>query len=166
MKIRKQRHLKLEEEFKIPSESIEIMERRARMTLNDILESKPSGGVITVSQETPAAEAIRIMTDKNISAVIVVDKNDTLTGMFTERDVVHCVEKNIALDKVPVKDVMGRDIITFEPSTEISAAISVIARKKVRHIPVVEGGKIMGIVTYRDLVSYVLPELIYMAEDM
>ncbi len=166
VKIRKQRHLKLEEEFKIPSESIEIMERRARMTLNDILESKPSGGVITVSQETPAAEAIRIMTDKNISAVIVVDKNDTLTGMFTERDVVHCVEKNIALDKVPVKDVMGRDIITFEPSTEISAAISVIARKKVRHIPVVEGGKIMGIVTYRDLVSYVLPELIYMAEDM
>jgi NADH-quinone oxidoreductase subunit F/NADP-reducing hydrogenase subunit HndC len=166
VKIRKQRHLKLEEEFKIPSESIEIMERRARMTLNDILESKPTGGVITVSQETPAAEAIRIMTDKNISAVIVVDKNETLTGMFTERDVVHCVEKNIALDKVPVKDVMGRDIITFEPSTEISAAISVIARKKVRHIPVVEGGKIMGIVTYRDLVSYVLPELIYMAEDM
>jgi NADH-quinone oxidoreductase subunit F/NADP-reducing hydrogenase subunit HndC len=166
VKIRKQRHLKLEEEFKIPSESIEIMERRARMTLNDILESKPSGGVITVSQETPASEAIRIMTDKNISAVIVVDKNDTLTGMFTERDVVHCVEKNVALDKVPVKDVMGRDIITFEPSTEISAAISVIARKKVRHIPVVEGGKIMGIVTYRDLVSYVLPELIYMAEDM
>ena len=40
------------------------------------------------------------------------------------------------------------------------------ARKKVRQIPVVEGGKIMGIVTYRDLVSYVLPELIYMAEDM
>jgi len=165
VKIRKQRHLKLEEEFKIPSESIEIMERRARMTLNDILESKPAG-VITVSQETPAAEAVRIMTDRNISAVIVVDKNDALTGMFTERDVVHCVEKNIALDKVPVKDVMGRDIITFEPSTEISAAISVIARKKVRHIPVVEGGKIMGIVTYRDLVSYVLPELIYMAEDM
>lgn len=166
VKIRKQRHLKLEEEFKIPSESIEIMERRARMTLNDILESKPSGGVITVSQETPAAEAIRIMTDKNISAVIVVDKNEALIGMFTERDVVHCVEKNIALDKVPVKDVMGRNIITFEPSTEISAAISVIARKKVRHIPVVESGKIMGIVTYRDLVSYVLPELIYMAEDM
>ena len=89
-----------------------------------------SGGVITVSQETPAAEAIRIMTDRNISAVIVVDKNDALTGMFTERDVVHCVEKGIALDKVPVKDVMGRNIITFEPSTEISAAISVIARKR------------------------------------
>ena len=166
VKIRKQRHLKLEEEFKIPSEKIEIMERRARMTLNDILESKPAATVITVSQESSAAEAIRIMNDRNISAVIVVGENDTLTGMFTERDVVHCVVKNVVLDKVPVKDVMGRDIITFEPSTEISAAISVIARKKVRHIPVVEEGKIMGIVTYRDLVSYVLPELIYMAEDM
>ena len=137
------------------------------MTLNDILESKPSaGGIITVTQEITAAEAIRIMTERNISAVIVVDENNALTGMFTERDVVRCVAKHTSFNKVLVKDVMGKDIISFEPSTEISAAISVIARKKVRHIPVVENGKIMGIVTYRDLVSYVLPELIYMAEDM
>jgi NADH:ubiquinone oxidoreductase subunit F (NADH-binding)/CBS domain-containing protein/(2Fe-2S) ferredoxin len=165
VKVRKQRHLVLEEEFKIPSESIEIMERRARMTLKDILESKPSGA-ITVSEDSSVAEAIKIMTDRNISAVMVVDSDNRLTGMFTERDAVHCIPKNVSFSKELVKNVMGRDIIAFEPSTEISAAISVIARKQVRHIPVVEGGRIVGIVTYRDLVSYVLPELIYMAEDM
>ncbi len=165
VKVRKQRHLVLEEEFKIPSESIEIIERRARMTLKDILESKPSGA-ITISEDSSVAEAIKIMTDRNISAVMVVDRDDKLTGMFTERDAVHCIPKHISFDKEPVKNVMGRDIISFEPSTEISAAISVIARKQVRHIPVVEDGRIVGIVTYRDLVAYVLPELIYMAEDM
>jgi CBS domain-containing protein len=129
------------------------------------LESKPSGA-ITVSEDSSVAEAIKIMTERNISAVMVVDKDDKLTGMFTERDALHCIPKNVSFSRELVKNVMGRDIISFEPSTEISAAISVIARKQVRHIPVVEGGRIVGIVTYRDLVSYVLPELIYMAEDM
>jgi NADH-quinone oxidoreductase subunit F/NADP-reducing hydrogenase subunit HndC len=165
VKIRKQRHLVLEEQFKIPSESIEIIERRARMTLKDILESKPSGA-ITVSEESSASGAIKIMNERNISAVMVVDRAGKLTGMFTERDVVRCMPKNISFEKEPVGNVMGRDIISFEPSTEISAAISVVSRKKVRHIPVVEEGRLIGIVTYRDLVSYLLPELIYMAEDM
>jgi NADH:ubiquinone oxidoreductase subunit F (NADH-binding)/CBS domain-containing protein/(2Fe-2S) ferredoxin len=165
VKIRKQRHVILEEEFKIPSESIEVIERRARMTLKDILESKPYN-VISLSQESSAAQAVKIMTEQSISAVMVVDGDGKLAGMFTERDVVRCVSKNISFEKEPLKNLMTRDITAFEPSTEISAAIAVIAMKKRRHIPIVDEGKIVGMVTYRDLVSYVLPELIYMAEEI
>ena len=59
-----------------------------------------------------------------------------------------------------------REITIFDPSTKISTAISIAARKKIRHLPVVESGKIIGMVTYRDLVSYLLPEICYMAETM
>ncbi len=165
VKVRKPRHLKLEEEFKIPSEKIEIIERRAKMTLRDILESKPIE-IFCVNKKQRVKDAINLMNERNISAVMVVDDNNKLVGMFTERDVVKCFARNISFDTEIIENIMSREIITFDPSTEISAAISVVANKKMRHLPVVEGDKIVGMVTYRDLVSYVLPEIVYMAEEM
>jgi len=61
---------------------------------------------------------------------------------------------------------MSRNLITFDASTDISAAMSVITSHKKRHLPVVKDKKIVGIITYRDLVSYLLPEVVYMAEDI
>ncbi|MBI5213697.1 MAG: CBS domain-containing protein [Nitrospirae bacterium] len=165
VKVRKPRHLKLEEEFKIPSESIEIIEGRAKMTLRDILETKPIE-IFCVNKNQRVKDAIKLMNDRNISAVMVVDDSNKLVGMFTERDVVRLFAKNVSFDTEIVGSVMSKDMITFDPSTEISAAISVVANKKMRHLPVVDGDKIIGMVTYRDIVSYVLPEVIYMAEDM
>jgi NADH-quinone oxidoreductase subunit F/NADP-reducing hydrogenase subunit HndC len=165
VKIRKQSHVKLEEEFKIPSESIEIIERRAKMTLKDILDTKPFE-IIGVAKSQRVKDAIKLMNERNISAVVVVDDNNKLAGLFTERDVVRCFAKNISFDTELIENVMTREVITFDPSTEISAAISVVANKKKRHLPVVEGDKIVGMITYRDLVSHVLPEIVYMAEDM
>ncbi|GER92826.1 NADH-quinone oxidoreductase subunit F [hot springs metagenome] len=166
VKVRKPRHLKIEEEFKISSEQIEIIERRAKMTLRDILESKPAIEVLGINRKHRVKEAIKLMNERNISAVMVFGDNNKLVGMFTERDVVRCFDRNINFDTEVIENVMSKDIITFEPSTEISAAISVVANKKVRHLPVVEGDKVVGMVTYRDLVSYVLPEIVYMAEEM
>lgn len=166
VKVRKSRHLKLEEEFKIPSEKIEIIERRAKMTLRDILESKPAIEVLGINRKHRVKEAIKLMNERNISAVMVFDDNNKLVGMFTERDVVKCFARNISFDTEIIENVMAKNIITFDPSTEISAAISVVANKKVRHLPVVEGDRVVGMITYRDLVSYVLPEVVYMAEEM
>jgi CBS domain-containing protein len=56
--------------------------------------------------------------------------------------------------------------ITLDPLTNISAAIKVMSQNKIRHLPVMEDQKIVGIVSYRDLVSYLLPEIIYMADDI
>ncbi len=165
VKIRKKRHVTLEEEFKIPAETIEVMERRAKMTLRDVIESKPRE-VIAVKQEFNAYDAVKMMTDRNISALMIVDDENRLIGMFTERDIARCVSNNVVFSKEPLKNLMSRDITKFEPSTEISAAISAVAYKRKRHLPVVEGDKIIGMVTYRDLVSYLLPELVYMAEDI
>jgi NADH-quinone oxidoreductase subunit F/NADP-reducing hydrogenase subunit HndC len=161
--IKKPRHVTLEEALKIPTENIEIFDRRAKMVLRDIIKKK-STEIITLTEDDFAIEAIKTMVGRKISNVLVVDENGKLKGIFTERDVVRCTGKNIPLDKVPLKNIMTKNIIAFDPSVEISAAIQVVSREKIRHLPVVENDKIIGIVTYRDLVSHVLPEVIYMAE--
>jgi NADH-quinone oxidoreductase subunit F/NADP-reducing hydrogenase subunit HndC len=164
IKIKKERHVKLEEVFKIPPESIEIMERRTRMTLKDILDSRPYE-IVTIRQDRTVEDAVKVMSEKNVSGIFVVDENNKLQGLFTERDIVRCVFKNIPLDKA-IEDLGKRELTTFEPSVEVHSAISIASRKKIRHLPVVEGDKIIGMITFRDLVSYLLPEICYMAETV
>jgi CBS domain-containing protein len=103
------------------------------------------------------------MREKNVSGIFVVSDNDKLVSIFTERDIVRSVFENISLEGA-VKNVMVKDVITFTPSMQISAAISIASREKKRHLPVVEEDRIVGMITYRDLVSYLLPEISYMME--
>ena len=165
VRILKKRQFELTEEFKIPAESLEVIERRVHMTLRDVLESKPSV-VHTVSQDTRISEAVKLMVGKNIGAVLVVDEDDQLVGIFTERDVVHLTAKGVAFGNRPISSAMSRNLITFKASVDVSAAMSVISDHKKRHLPVVEDDKIAGIITYRDLVSYLLPEVVYMAREI
>src|SRR4030043_608914 len=165
VKIKKQRHVKLEDVFKIPSESIEVIERRCRMTLKDILESKPYE-IVIFNKYRSVADAIKTMSERNVSGIFIVDENNKLKGIFTERDVVNCYVKGISFESEPVRNVMRRDLITFDPSMEISMAISIASRNKKRHLPIVEGDKILGMITFRDLVMYLLPEVCYMADSI
>jgi CBS domain-containing protein len=159
----------LEEVFKFPIEKLEVIDRRAKMTLGDILATKKSVELIAITPNHKVLDAIKLMNDRNISVAMVVDITHKLKGMLTERDIVRGIATSAASSDYlnrTIEDVMTRDIITFTPSTEVSAAISVVANKKIRHLPILDGDRIIGIITYRDLVSYVLPEIIYMAEDM
>jgi NADH-quinone oxidoreductase subunit F/NADP-reducing hydrogenase subunit HndC len=157
--------VRLEEEFKIPFESIDVIGRRCKMVLKDIIESKPLV-IVTVTKDRTVAEAIKVMSENNVSGIFIVDKDGKLAGIFTERDIVRCVMKGISLEKEYVQNIMRHDITTFDPSMEISSAIAVAMRKKIRHLPVVESDKIVGMITFRDLVSYLLPEICYMAKEI
>jgi CBS domain-containing protein len=106
------------------------------------------------------------MSEHNIGALLVVDENDKLVGMFTERDVLHCTARGVDLDSEPVENVMSKELITFSPDDDIAVAVQVIADKKKRHLPIVEGDKVVGLVNYRDVVSYLLPEVFYLSEAL
>ncbi|NWF99169.1 MAG: CBS domain-containing protein, partial [Nitrospirae bacterium] len=164
IKVTKAGYARLEEEFKIPIEEIDNIERRRKMTLKDILDSRPYE-IIKINHYCCIADAINLMSEKNVSGIFVVDENDKLVSIFTERDIVRCVYNGISTDEM-LENLIMRDITTFDPSTKVSSAIAVATRKKIRHLPVVEGDKIIGMITYRDLVSYLLPEVCYMAETM
>lgn len=164
IKITRTLYERLEEELKIPSEQLEVIERRRKMTLKDILESRPYE-IVSIRKGSTIADAVRLMSEKNVSGLFVVDENNKLVSVFTERDIVRCVFDNMQITDT-IEHLEMREIATFEPSTEVSTAISIASRKKIRHLPVVEGDKIIGMITFRDLVSYLLPEICYMADTM
>ncbi|MBM4145701.1 MAG: CBS domain-containing protein [Nitrospira sp.] len=164
VKIVRSLYERLEEELKLPAEGLEVIERRRSMTLRDILESRPYE-IVKINRNCHISDAVRMMSEKNVSGIFVVDENDKLASIFTERDIVRCVFNNIPTDEY-LKNLVMRDIVTFDPATGVSSAISIASRKKIRHLPVVEGDKIIGMITYRDLVAYLLPEICFMAETM
>jgi NADH:ubiquinone oxidoreductase subunit F (NADH-binding)/CBS domain-containing protein/(2Fe-2S) ferredoxin len=164
VKIVKDRFVRLGEELHIPPEEIEIIERRSKMTLRDILHSKPPI-IVTIHKNKTVRDAVHTMSEKNVSGIFVVDDNDKLASIFTERDIVRCTFNNISFDET-IEKIMRHDITTFDPSVDISSAINVASRKKIRHLPVVEGDSIVGMITFRDLVSYLLPEICYVADSI
>jgi len=134
------------------------------MTLRDILDAKPYK-VITVNQDHTVGDAINAMNENDISGILIVDDHNKLVSIFTERDIVNCVADNISFEEI-LKNVIRRDIIKFDPLLKISAVIPVALKNEIRHIPVVEGDTIVGMVTFRDLVSYLLPEICYLARQL
>ncbi|MBM4128959.1 MAG: CBS domain-containing protein, partial [Nitrospira sp.] len=165
IKIRSLKYVRLEEKFKIPLENMDIIEKRCKMTLRNIVESKPLV-IVTASKDRRVADAIRIMSENNVSGIFIADENSKLVGIFTERDIVRCVVSGISLEKEYVQNVMRYDVITFDPSMEVCSAIAVAMRNKIRHLPVVEADKIVGMITFRDLVAYLLPEICYMVKEI
>jgi NADH-quinone oxidoreductase subunit F/NADP-reducing hydrogenase subunit HndC len=164
IKITKPKYARLEEELKFPSEKLEVFERRSRMRLKDILESRPYE-IITIGQNKTIEDAVHLMSEKKVSGVFVVDEQGKLVSIYTERDIVRCVFNNTSTTE-KLENICMRDIITFEPTIAVSTAITIASRKNIRHLPVVEEGRIIGMITFRDLVSYLLPEICYMAETM
>jgi NADH-quinone oxidoreductase subunit F/NADP-reducing hydrogenase subunit HndC len=165
VKIKKRSVMKLQEQFEVPLEKIEVLERRARMTLKDILKAKPSK-MVTCKTTCILADAVTVMDGSNVGSILVYDEKEKLAGIFTERDVMHCFSKGINFKVDTISSIMTPDPVTLDASTDISVAITVMSEKKIRHLPVMEDEKIVGMVSYRDLVSYLLPEVIYMAEDI
>jgi len=122
--------------------------------------------MITCKTTCLVADAVTVMDGHNIGSILVLNDNDKLVGIFTERDIMHCFSKNISFKDETMEKIMTPDPITFESSTDIAVAVAVMSEKRIRHLPVTEGEKIVGIVSYRDLVSFLLPQVCYASEDI
>lgn len=122
--------------------------------------------MVTCKTTCMVADAVTVMDGQNVGSILILDDDDKLVGIFTERDIMHCFVKNISFKDETMGNIMTPNPITFDSSTEISVAITVMSEKKIRHLPVTEGGKLTGVVSYRDLVSYLLPQVIYASEDI
>ena len=165
VKIRKHSVARLEEQFKIPEDKLEILERRVSMTLKDLVKAKPTE-FVSCGEDCPVTDAVTKMDGQNVGSILVFNGQQKLVGIFTERDIMHCFAKNVQLKQKTVKDVMSPNPVTLDAATDISVAVSLMSERKIRHLPVMEDEKLIGIVSYRDLVSYMLPEIIFMAEDI
>lgn len=123
------------------------------MTVQAILADK-GGKVATIGADASVSEAVRLLGDHRIGALPVVD-GAQVTGIFSERDLIYCLKDHgpEVLDW-PVSRMMTSPAITVEPSTSVLNALALITARRIRHLPVVSGGRLVGIVSIGDLVKY------------
>ncbi|WP_423605004.1 CBS domain-containing protein [Sphingomonas sp. MS122] len=123
------------------------------MTIAAILSGKGQD-VITVSGDTTVRDAVALLSEKRIGAVPVIE-GGAVAGIFSERDVIHCLQRDGsgALDN-PVRNVMTAPAITVARDQPVLAALSLMTARRIRHLPVVEGGQLLGFVSIGDLVKY------------
>lgn len=134
-------------------------------TVRNILEKK-GGNVFSVSPDTAVYHALEMMVEKNVSSLLITE-NDKLTGIFTERDYARkVVLKGKSSKETPVADIMSANVITVTPDNTIDECMLLMTGKFIRHLPVVENGKLLGVVSIGDLVKSIIHEQKFIIENM
>jgi len=121
-------------------------------TVNKILQNK-GRAVWSVSPETSIQNALKLMAEKKIGAVLVMD-GDNISGILSERDVARELSKAEALSlKTPVQKIMTKVVFYISPDVTVDECMALMSEKKIRHLPVVESGKVVGIISIGDVVK-------------
>ncbi len=117
------------------------------MRVADIMEVPP----VTVTEETTIDDAAKLMWEKNVGSVIVVDKGEIMRGIVTEKDVVFSVSKLMTGKGIPVSSIMSRTHLRASPREGIATAVEKMRKAGVRHLPVVDrDGRALGMISMRD----------------
>ena len=113
-----------------------------------------------MSAQNTAREAAQVMVDSHISAIVIADDDGNLVGIVTERDMVHRVlVTNIHADELKLGDIMTANPMTVSPDDSAMDALELMRERKFRHLPVAENGKVVGMVSIRDLYDAAKAEL-------
>lgn len=124
------------------------------MKVVQILQAK-GGAVFTVRASSSIMDAIEILGEKNIGAVVVKDDKDAVAGILSERDVVrHLRIDGPAALKKPVSAYMTPNPFTCSPTAELDQVLARMTDKRIRHLPVCDGGRLVGIVSIGDVVKW------------
>lgn len=125
--------------------------------VRDILDAK-GRGVLSLGPDAMVLEALELMADQNVGAVVVMD-GDRLVGIFTERLYAREVFlKGRGSPDTPLGAVMSREVLTVSPERTAEECIALMSDKRVRHLPVIEDGRLAGIISIGDLMKSVIDD--------
>ena len=125
--------------------------------ISEIIENK-GGMVLSVDINESVLDAINLMAQVNIGAVLV-QENDTISGIFTERDYLQKIAlKSLSSQETRVGDVMTTPVVSADPGDTIQQCMETMTTCRCRHLPIVNNGKLLGIVSIGDLVKKMLDE--------
>jgi len=122
--------------------------------------------VITVEAEATVREAVELMNRNEIGCLVVVDEEEKPVGIITERDL---LKRVLAKRKDPIRskirDIMSKPLVTGTPHMDIEAAVRLMFKHKIKKLPVVENGRLVGLVTLTDLVRF-QPQIIRILKEL
>ena len=128
------------------------------MKVKDLLR-KRRRSLITIGQSETVVTAIQKLVENNIGALPVCDANSKLVGIVSERDLLReCSQPSREIGNIKVKDVMTKDVAIGIPEDDLAYIMSIMTQKGIRHLPILDGPKLEGIISMRDIVDAQLEE--------
>ena len=135
-------------------------------TAAQVLKSKPVQGVETVAPSTSVFDAVRLMAEKNIGALLVLE-GERIAGIVTERDYARkIVLLGRSSKETPVGDIMSSPVMYVRPDQSNEECMALMTDNRVRHLPVVDNGKLLGLVSIGDLVKDIISEQKFIIEQL
>jgi len=133
-------------------------------TVRQILRRKPD--VYAVRPDDTVYHALQLMAEKNIGAVLVMS-GDEINGVFSERDYARRVVLHGHTSRdTAVGSLMTADVVSIDPTATVDACMALMTDKRIRHLPVVEGGRVVGVVSIGDVVRAVVEEQQFMIRSL
>ncbi len=127
--------------------------------ISHILMSKPQASVHAVAPDSTVYEALKLMSDRNVGAVLVM-KNEAIVGILSERDYARkIVLKDLSSRSTPVSEIMSSPVVFVTPGQTNEECMALMTSNRIRHLPVLDEGRLIGMISIGDLVKDVISEL-------
>jgi len=127
--------------------------------LEDFLKQNKNRQIWTISNDQSVMQALILMSEKNIGAIIIVDSNDFPIGIFSERDYARkVILKGKSSKDTLLDEVMTKELISVTRDYKIDQCMEIMNEKKIRHLPVLENNKIIGIISIGDVLKIMIKE--------
>jgi len=128
------------------------------LKVSQVLASKTPNAVYALKPTQMVIEALELMSERNIGTVMVME-NDRLMGIFSERDYARKgILKDRKAESTPIDAVMTAHVITVGPDSSIEECMRLMSEKKFRHLPVLEDGQVLGLISIGDVVTAIIRE--------
>jgi CBS domain-containing protein len=129
------------------------------MRISDVLSSKPTGQVVTIPPDATVRDLLGLLARHNVGAVVVSADGETVEGIVSERDVVRRLHEDEAVLDGAVSRIMTSDVRTCAPDTPVDDLRVVMTERRIRHVPVVTDGRLIGIISIGDVVKSSIDQL-------
>jgi len=127
--------------------------------LEDFLELNKDREICSISKDQSVRQALILMSEKNIGAIIIVDNNDFPIGIFSERDYARkVILKGKSSKDTLLDEVMTKELITITRDYKIDQCMEIMSEKKIRHLPILEDKKILGVISIGDVLKIMIKE--------
>ena len=129
------------------------------INIEDFLKQNKDRQIWTISKDQSVRQALTLMSEKNIGAIIIVDSNDFPIGIFSERDYARkIILKGKSSKGTLLEEVMTKELITVTRDHKIDQCMEIMTEKKIRHLPILEDKKIVGIISIGDVLKIMIKE--------